>query len=90
MAWCNRGVTRRTIGNLKGAVADYDRAIQLNPNDAKAYGIRGFLKKNKLNDRVGAIDDMNRAAKIFQQQGNAQLYQRAIALLKKWQQSGGN
>uniref|UniRef100_UPI00286A0BC6 tetratricopeptide repeat protein n=1 Tax=Chamaesiphon sp. OTE_20_metabat_361 TaxID=2964689 RepID=UPI00286A0BC6 len=73
-----------------GALADFNRAIQINPNFANAYYNRSLLKQNKLNDRVGAIDDMNRAAKIYQQQGQIQDYQQAIDLLKKWQQRGGN
>jgi tetratricopeptide (TPR) repeat protein len=90
-AYNNRGFLKITkLNDSKGALADYNRAIQLNPNLAQAYNNRGLLKKNKLNDRSGAIKDMNRAAKIYQQQGNTQDYQRAIALLKKWQQSGGN
>jgi hypothetical protein len=57
---------------------------------AEAYSNRGVLKYVELKDRSGGIDDMKRSAKIFQQQGNAQIYQRAIDLVKKWQQVGGN
>ena len=36
--------------------ADFDRAIQLNPNDARAYNDRG-MDRSKLGDNRGAIAD---------------------------------
>jgi tetratricopeptide (TPR) repeat protein/S1-C subfamily serine protease len=47
--------------DYRGALADYDRAIQLNPNYVIAYNYRGVLKENKLNDIQGALADYNRA-----------------------------
>jgi tetratricopeptide (TPR) repeat protein len=87
----NRGILKDDkLNDSQGALADYNRAIQLNPNNARPYYNRGILKYVKLNDRSGAIKDMNRAAQIFQQQNNTQNYQRAIEILRKMQQRGGN
>ncbi len=47
-------------GNLRGAIADYDRAIELNPNYAEAYFLRGVAKV-MLGDHDGAIADCGRA-----------------------------
>ncbi|PSB57447.1 tetratricopeptide repeat-containing S1 family peptidase [Chamaesiphon polymorphus] len=43
------------------SLADYNQAIALNPNFARAYNNRGLLKKNQLNDAQGALADYNQA-----------------------------
>jgi tetratricopeptide (TPR) repeat protein len=44
-------------------MADYNQAIQLNPNNARAYRNRGNAKRNK-GDLDGAIADFNRAIEL--------------------------
>ena len=34
-AYNNRGVSKDKLGNYKGAIADYDKAIELNPQDGQ-------------------------------------------------------
>lgn len=50
-------------GDDRGAVADLDRAIQLDPNHAEAYNNRGYFK-SKLADIQGALADYNRAIQL--------------------------
>ena len=45
------------------AIADYDTAIQLNPNDAKAYNNRGD-SKDELGDHFAAIRDYDTAIRL--------------------------
>jgi tetratricopeptide (TPR) repeat protein/V8-like Glu-specific endopeptidase len=52
---------KNEYGNYPGALANYDRAIALNPNYAEAYNNRGNLKYEKLNNPQGALADYNRA-----------------------------
>jgi tetratricopeptide (TPR) repeat protein len=61
--YCNRGVAKQNKGDLEGAVADYNRAIQLSPYDATPYNNRGLIKTAK-GDLDGAIEDFNRALQI--------------------------
>jgi tetratricopeptide (TPR) repeat protein len=79
--YCNRGVARQNKGDLDGALADYSRAIELNPHDATAYNDRGLVKVAK-GDLDGALADYNRALELtprnFEIHGN-----RAAAKQKK-------
>ena len=51
--WYYRGVAKFSIGDDKGAIADYTKAIEINPKDAQTYGRRGFSKAG-LGDYTGA------------------------------------
>ena len=50
----------------KSAIAQFDKAIQLNPNFANFYYRRG-LAKDKLGNHEGAIDDIKRGIKLDRQ-----------------------
>ena len=63
-----RGLIKSDEGNIRGAIADFDRAIKLNPKNAAAYRNRANAKQ-KIKDRAGAISDFNRSAELFNQQG---------------------
>jgi tetratricopeptide (TPR) repeat protein len=50
--------------DIPGSLADYNRAIELNPRLALAYKRRGNLKENNLNDRSGALADYSKAIEL--------------------------
>jgi tetratricopeptide (TPR) repeat protein/S1-C subfamily serine protease len=83
-AYNNRGNARSALGNKQEAFADYDRAIGLNPKYAQAYGNRGKAKF-ELGDKQGGITDISKAAELFRQQGQMDLYQKTMSLLKRLQ-----
>ena len=58
----SRGVAKSLLGN-PDALGDYNRANELNPNDAATYNNRGVTKLD-LNDTSGAISDFNRSISI--------------------------
>ncbi len=62
-AYYNRGAAKIEKGDLDGAIADYNRAIELNPKDARAYYNRGIAKRAK-GDLDGAIADFSRAIEL--------------------------
>jgi tetratricopeptide (TPR) repeat protein len=78
----NRGYAKSNLGDKKGAMADYDIAIRINPQDAEAYGNRGNAKSD-LGDKKGAIADMNIADRLFKAQNNLESYNRAMSLIQK-------
>ena len=58
-----RGIAKGVQGDVDGAIADFTRAIELNPKYSTAYTNRGLAKKNK-GDLDGAIADCNRAIEL--------------------------
>jgi tetratricopeptide (TPR) repeat protein len=56
-----RASLRKRLNDIPGALADYDRAIEIEPNFYGFYQIRGELKKSF--DRYGAIQDFRMAMK---------------------------
>ncbi|MAV10977.1 MAG: hypothetical protein CMN96_05960, partial [Synechococcus sp. MED850] len=59
----NSGVDKAQSGNLQGAIADWTKAIEMNPMFAKAYFNRGVAKKN-LKDYQASIADYTKAIEI--------------------------
>jgi tetratricopeptide (TPR) repeat protein len=74
---CNRGLAKYDLGNRKEAIADYDRAIDINPKYAEAYNNRGNAKDD-LGNRKEAIADYDRAIAIDPKFAEA-YYNRGIA-----------
>jgi tetratricopeptide (TPR) repeat protein/S1-C subfamily serine protease len=62
-AYSNRGLAKSDLGDKKGAIADYDTAIRINPQFSVAYVNRG-LAKSALGDKKGAIADFDIAIRI--------------------------
>jgi tetratricopeptide (TPR) repeat protein len=61
-AFLNRGISYECISNVKAAFADYSKAIELLPEDGKAYYIRGMLLW-RLCDAM-AINDLEKSAEL--------------------------
>ena len=53
-----RGLEKKVLGDYQGALNDYSKAIQLNPNDSDFYYSRGWIRaKSEVRDLVGAASD---------------------------------
>ncbi len=58
------GIQKYRKGDVQGALADFNRAIEIDPKYAIAYYGRGFLAVEKLQDIQGALADFNRAIEL--------------------------
>ena len=72
-----RGSKKEKLGDYKGAIADYTKAIRLGPDNARAYYSRG-IAKGKLGQHFAAIADYDTAiqlkpdyANTYYKRGNA-------------------
>jgi tetratricopeptide (TPR) repeat protein len=84
-AYYSRAILKKEkLNDLQGSLSDYNRAISISPEFSKAYGNRGILKYTKLNDKPGGIADIRQAAKLARAQGDSQVLQVAIGILKEW------
>lgn len=61
--YCSRGTVRSRVGDLAGAKADFERAIELEPKNAEAYSGRGYLRIY-LADNKGALEDFQKAIEL--------------------------
>jgi tetratricopeptide (TPR) repeat protein len=59
----NRGAERQKAGDLDGAIANYNKAIEIDPRYAAAYNNRGGERQAK-GDHDGAIADYTKAIEI--------------------------
>jgi serine/threonine-protein kinase len=53
-------LARRRLGDVQGAIEDFNVAIQIDPQDADPYYNRG-ISRSDLGDKQGAIEDFNQA-----------------------------
>ena len=61
--YLDRGCDKDDQKDSKGAIEDYTKALELNPNYAEAYANRGCAKE-ELGDKEGAIADWQKAADL--------------------------
>jgi hypothetical protein len=73
--------------DYQGALADMNRAIQIEPNNPRLYVDRSRVKLYSFKDRSGAIKDWQQAANLFRQQGNTRGYEDMLWFIKKYNSS---
>ncbi len=80
-----KGIEQSCQGDHAAAVASFDQALQLNPNDADAYGYR-CVARYRIGDRQGAIADCQQAAILYLEQERTKEHQYALKMLRKLQE----
>lgn len=74
------------MGDYQGAIADYNETVRLRSNVAASYLHRGLSKK-ALGDKQGAVVDLQKAAQLFQKQGQVDWYQSTLKSIAEIQKS---
>ena len=59
----NLGIEKAKLGDNSGAISDYNKAIEINPEYKSAYTNRGIIKK-KIGDMKGACGDWRKASSL--------------------------
>ena len=82
-AYEKRGIVYYELKGYQEAIANYTMAINLNPDDfAAPYYNRGLIYEIQGENQT-AIKDFQKAAELYQQQGNTEWYQNAINKIKE-------
>jgi tetratricopeptide (TPR) repeat protein len=68
--YLSRGRIRFRLKDYAGAISDYTKAIELDPNYAEAYYARGLMM-HFLKDYLGAITDYTKAIEIYPSHASA-------------------
>jgi len=63
MAYFNRGYAKYLCSDFKGAIADYNKAIKLEPKFIEAYYSRSIAKR-RIGSHKSAVIDYNKAEKL--------------------------
>lgn len=79
-----QAAARADGGDYVGAIQSYDEAVSINPENARAFGNRGFMRLN-LGDRMGALSDFRAAAELFLTQGRMANYEMVLDYIEKMQ-----
>ncbi|HEY5509728.1 MAG TPA: tetratricopeptide repeat protein [Prolixibacteraceae bacterium] len=76
----NNGIKKLLLRDYAGAVTDFTRSIEEEPNNIATYNNRGFAK-NKLNDTTDEIADYSKAIEIDPEDETA-LFNRGISKVR--------
>ena len=63
-AYFSRGLSQINLKDYNGAISDYTKAIELDPNEAEAYKNRA-ISKYYTNDLKGACEDAKESASLL-------------------------
>ena len=81
----SRGVELNKLEDYEGALRDYNKAIELTPDNALYYSNRG-LAYLKIGKPVKAHENFQKAATLYQQQRNTEEYKTVLRLLEAIQE----
>ena len=63
-SYANRGLSKHSINDFVGAMSDYTKAIEINPNYSSAYHNRAVTAGLGLGDEMSACEDFKKAMSL--------------------------
>ena len=75
--YINRGIARFKLGDYRGALSDFDKAVCQLPTNLDAYYGRGRARM-KLGDYKNALNDLRKAVSLSEEQGDMEMKKRAM------------
>jgi tetratricopeptide (TPR) repeat protein len=63
-----RGDIKHVLSDYRGAIIDYTKTAELNPNEYYPYCWKGWSQYN-LGDREGAVENFNKAIELYAESG---------------------
>lgn len=81
-AYSNRASALVGVQDLNGALADLNKALEFNPDDAPDLMKRGLVKSS-LDDNENAREDLRKAADIYLKEGRTDSHQNVIAVMEQ-------
>ena len=90
LAYMKRGFFKQfnNLNDASGALADYNKAVELNPEYIEAYVARASLKQSNLNDLSGALADYSKAIELNPKDG-MNYYRRGLLKMQKIKDTTG-
>jgi tetratricopeptide (TPR) repeat protein len=76
-----QGIDRGRRGLYKEAIANYNQAINLNPDFAEAYISRAIVRYLKESEQ-GGVEDLQKALNIYKDRGDTQRYNIVLDILQ--------
>ncbi len=80
-----QGFDRGRRGLYKEAIADYNQAINLNPDFAEAYVSRAIVRY-LTEDKQGGVEDLQKAIAIYKARGKSEIADMLLGRLQEFQQ----
>lgn len=77
-----RGIEYALAGDYPNAIELFSQALLIAPENADIYGNRCVVR-HRSGDRAGAIADCQKAAELYNRQGNVARYQYALRALER-------
>lgn len=81
-AYWHRAYVKTEIGDTIGALADYDKAILISPEQENFYYYRAVLKL-QIGDHFGALRDLDSAISLWNEFSHARFYRSSLKVYLK-------